>query len=114
MTVEELKRALLAKAEAAIDEMLAKTPASNQITLGDIDRLAIQTGRTIQEEILASLLENSGKSEGEAPVVCAECGGVMQRKGRRRRRVVSEAGESEMERPYYYCQRCKQGSFPPG
>lgn len=114
MTDEALKRALMAKAEAAIDKLLAKKPADDKITLGEIEGLAIETGQRLEEEVLGSLLESSGERREGSEVRCAECGRKMQRKGRRKRRVISEAGESEIERPYYYCERCRKGTFPPG
>ena len=114
MTGEELKRELMAKAEAAIDELLAKKPADNKITLGDIEGLAIQTGQRLEAEVLGSLLERSGKSREVTGVRCPMCGRKMHRKGQRKRRVISEAGESEIERAYYYCEGCRQGTFPPG
>ena len=114
MTSEELKRELMAKAEAAIDEMLAKKPANNKITLRDIEGLAIQTGQRLEAEVLGSLLKSSGTDSRVNGIVCASCGKTMQRKGWRKRRVISEAGESEIERPYYYCEQCKTGAFPPG
>jgi hypothetical protein len=114
MTREELKRELLAKAEAAIDEMLGKKPANNKITLREIEGLAIQTGQRLEAEVLGSLLASSGPDSGADGPVCASCGRKMQRKGWRKRRVISEAGESEIRRPYYYCEQCKTGTFPPG
>jgi hypothetical protein len=38
----------------------------------------------------------------------------MKTKGKRRRRIVTEAGEIELERLYYHCAACGQGFFPPG
>jgi len=114
MTREELKRELMAKAEAAIDEMLAKKPANNKISLRDIEGLAIQTGQRLEAEVLGSLLASSGTDSQADGMVCTSCGRKMQRKGWRTRRVISEAGESEIKRPYYYCEQCKTGVFPPG
>ncbi len=45
MRAQELKRELMAKVEAAIDEMLAKKPTDNKFSLRDIEGLAIQTGQ---------------------------------------------------------------------
>jgi hypothetical protein len=32
----------------------------------------------------------------------------------KRKYVVTETGEVEVERAYYYCETCKRGIFPPG
>jgi hypothetical protein len=109
---EEMKWALMAKAEMAIDELLGKMPAADSITLSDMEELALLTGRSVEEEVLSSLLGRSQAAEQRAGVQSAECGGLMQRKGLRRRRVMSQAGESELERAYYYCEGCGRGLFP--
>lgn len=114
MTAEELKQELMAKAEAAIDKLLANKPADEHITLGDIEGLAMQTGRRLEEGVLGSLLASSGARSAEGQVVCAVCGRRMHRKGRRKRRVISQAGEGQLERAYYYCEHCGKGAFPPG
>jgi hypothetical protein len=38
----------------------------------------------------------------------------MKNKGKRRRRIVTEAGEIELKRTYYHCAACGVGLFPPG
>ena len=114
MTREELKRELMAQAEAAIDKMLADKPEDEHMRLGDIEDLAIQTGHKVEQGVLGSLLASSGRGQAAAEVLCVACGRKMQRKGRRKRRVISQAGEGQFERAYYYCQHCGTGVFPPG
>jgi hypothetical protein len=111
---EELKAHLMAQAEAMIDELLARKPKVEDMTLSDIEQLAIGGGREFREAVLASLVEESSQSEAREAVRCPECGEGMHYKGKRGRDVVTEAGEAHVERDYYYCPHCQRGLFPPG
>jgi DNA-directed RNA polymerase subunit RPC12/RpoP len=114
MTPEELKAHLMAQAEAMIDKMLAHKPKVEDITLSDIEQLAIGSGRDFRESVLGSLVEESSQSQTREAMRCPACGGQMHYKGQRGRDVVTEAGEVHVERDYYYCPACRHGVFPPG
>lgn len=114
MIPEELKAQLMAQAEAMIDKMLARKPKVEDITLSDIEQLAIGGGQDFREAVLKSLAGESSQSEREAAVRCPKCGQTMHYKGKRGREVVTEAGELHVERDYYYCPHCRRGVFPPG
>ena len=111
MKREELRAKLLAKAEAAIDEVLAKQGPTEQMTLGDMERVALDSGQRIEEAIVEVLTQ---AHEPKLALVCEVCGRRMHYKGRRMRDMVIAAGEIRFERAYYYCARCKVGRFPPG
>lgn len=111
MKREELRAKLLAKAEAAIDEILAKQGPTEQMTMRDIETLALDSGRRIEEAMVEVLTH---EHESKLEMVCEVCGGRMHYKGKRLRDVVTAAGETRFERAYYYCARCKVGRFPPG
>jgi len=114
MTPAELKAYLMAQAEAMIDAVLARKPNTEDITLSDIEQLAIGGGRAFREAVLRSLAEDSSRSERREAVCCPECGRAMHYKGKRNKDVVTEAGELRVERDYYYCPACQHGLFPPG
>jgi hypothetical protein len=111
---EELKAHLMAQAETAIDEMLARKPEAEDITLRDIEQLAVGSGKAFREAVLSSLVQDSQGEQSVEGLVCAHCGQPMHYKGKRARMVVTEAGEVRVERDYYYCAACKHGVFPPG
>ena len=46
--------------------------------------------------------------------VCAECGGPLENKGKKKREVLHREADVRLERDYYYCPACKQGVSPPG
>ena len=111
---EALKAQLLAQAEAAIDELLAKKKAPAIASLADIERVVRQTGETIQEALTTALLQESGAELTAQWPTCPTCGRRLLAKGKRPRRVVTETGEVEVTRAYYYCRHCQKGIFPPG
>jgi|SRR5579862_8589282 len=112
MTDEELRARLLAEAEKAIDKVLAERPAANQITLRDIERLAVQAGTEISAEIQQGLGDEGSVGHSREAEFCPECGARMQRRGQVRRRVVTEAGSSQLERVYCVCPSCGYSFFP--
>jgi uncharacterized protein with PIN domain len=110
----ELKARLMAEAEAAIDKIMANKPASEDLTLNEIEQLALKGGKDFREAVLESLVEEGQAVPLSEAVRCPQCGTKMQGKGKRRKTLVTEAGEVSVERDYYYCAACQQGVFPPG
>lgn len=109
----ELKARLMAKAEAAVERLLAERKAPAEASLADIEQVVLTTGQQWAQGLTAELLAESA-AELPAWPTCPQCGQKMKAKGQRRRRVVTETGELELERAYYHCAACGQGIFPPG
>jgi hypothetical protein len=114
LTDEELKARMMAEAEAAIDKLLGQKKPAEQITLTEIERLVLKARQEVGEGLTTILVEQSAAA-GQVPgPACAECGREMHYKGLKSKRVVSETGEAEVKRAYYYCADCRVGLFPPG
>jgi len=109
----ELKARMMREAEELIDKMLSEKKPAEEITLSEIERAAVETGMSFQRAVVQQLVEGSQGATSEIPI-CPGCGEKMKMKGHRKRRVETEAGEIELKRPYYYCQACQRGFFPPG
>jgi hypothetical protein len=109
----ELKARLKAEADAAIEELLAKRKAPAEASLADIEQVVRAASLKFEEALTNELLAESA-AELPAWPTCPQCGQKMKNKGKRRRRVVTETGEVELERHYYYCAACGRGLFPPG
>lgn len=55
---------------------------------------------------------NGGLGKG---VVCQDCGGVLEARGKKKRELQTQGGEwVVVEREYGVCPQCKRGYFPPG
>ncbi len=109
----ELEARLRAAAEAAIAKALAERKAPIEATLADIERVARSAGQEIEQAVATALAQESAAELAAWPN-CPQCGQKMKNKGQRRRRIVTEAGEMEVERTYYHCAACGVGIFPPG
>ncbi len=109
----ELKARLMAEAEAAIKTLLATRKAPAEASLADIEQVVRRAGQQIEQALTTELVTESAAQLPPWPA-CPQCGGKLKNKGKRRRRVVCETGEIELERSYYHCAACGQGIFPPG
>lgn len=50
----------------------------------------------------------------EASVRCPQCGTALQKKGKKKRQLQTQEGQTiELEREYGVCPKCGQGLFPP-
>jgi hypothetical protein len=109
----ELAARLEAAAKTAIAKVLSERKLPAEASLAGIEQAALAAGAEIQQAIAAELAQESAAALPPWPD-CPACGQKMKTKGKRRRRIVTEAGEVEVERLYYHCAACGQGFFPPG
>lgn len=109
----ELKARLLAKAEVAIDELLAHQPAPETASLAEIEQVVLKAGHQIEQSLTRALLVESGTVVASRWPTCRRCGRRLQAKGKRKRQVVTQTGEVELRRDYYHCRVCHTGVFPP-
>ncbi len=110
---KDLKARLMVQLEATIEQLIAQQPPSDKITLSEMERLVKHAGSEMEAQIMQALIEAHEMPASER-LLCPECQQPMRNKGRQRRKVVTEAGEIEVERTYYYCEQCHVGFFPPG
>jgi hypothetical protein len=110
-STEERKAHLMRAAEELIDRMLAEEKPADEIRFEDIEQAALRVGQGLQAEIVAEATVSAAQGED---IKCPSCAKRMTYQGLRSRPVVSEAGEVTIQRGYYYCRKCKRGSFPPG
>lgn len=106
---KELKAKLLAEAEAAIDKMLSDERLSNHMTLSDIEAVVGVSEADFRQRVLEEIIA----VQEESAKTCPLCGSSLRNKGKRKKRVVTLRGESEIERTYYHCETCQKGYFPP-
>jgi DNA repair exonuclease SbcCD ATPase subunit len=104
---------LMDAAEKAIEDILAKQENSEVMSLTEIEELVLELRQEFGKGATQALVEEAEEERGPGPI-CPTCGQEMRNKGRKRRRVVTRSGEVEMERMYYYCEKCRAGFFPPG
>ena len=107
---KEVEAALQERINGLVKEALAS--ADKPLKLSEIEDIALRVRARIGEEVTQALVAQQAQVTVPGPV-CEECGQEMHTKGLKKRRVVSRSGEVEWERPYYYCETCRRGLFPP-
>jgi RNase P subunit RPR2 len=91
-----------------------------QATLREIEqavdeRLAGVRARLVQETALRSARTDIGALPRSARPVCAQCGTVLEARGKQTRRLTTtHQREVRLERSYAVCPTCGGGLFPPG
>ena len=114
-TDQEIKAALLARYEEQIDRMLSEYRAKGEdITLTDIEKIALKTGDQTGQAIAAELVSSQEDNQLVPGPICEQCGQEMRYKGKKPKKVQTLSGEVTVERSYYHCTRCQRGFFPPG
>jgi uncharacterized protein with PIN domain len=109
---EKLKSRIMAQVETLVEQAL--TAGQKQLTLTEIEELALGVRRQVEAEITGALVEQQASSTVTALPRCPKCGQRMHPKGKKRCYVRTRSGEVNFERRYFYCATCRQGFFPPG
>jgi hypothetical protein len=110
---ERLEKELMEQAQESIRKMLAALPEAKDLTMSDMERLTGEMGGEVMQQTMQRLSETEQHELGKA-VYCEACQTRMQKRGKRKKRVVTVRGEIEVERQYYVCSNCAAGYFPPG
>jgi hypothetical protein len=113
-TRAEIKAELMAAAERKIDEVLDWTENSSRPTLNDIEEVVLKVRQELGRVLAETVLEGQESAHAVPGPLCPTCGREMQVKGQKGKGIATRLGLVEIERDYYYCSHCKQGSFPPG
>ncbi len=69
----------------------------------------------LRNQMLKDSSQTSAAQGLENRLKCESCGVKLHRRGKQKRRILSERGQSlELERDYLVCPKCGVGLFPPG
>ena len=111
---ENVKAELMAEYEQKVEEALDWQEKHPDFRLIELETYLQEIGR----EILGGVAERMvGQKESKQPVEapeCEKCGRQTVYKGQKRKRVVTQVGEVDIERSHYWCKVCRSGIFPPG
>ncbi len=110
----EVKAEIMRQVEARVEKALGDDEAVAEMTLTEIEELALAVGAETGRAMTATLVAASGTRRGKKRPDCPGCGQAMRHKGYRDKAVITRTGEVVVRRVYYYCERCRKGIFPPG
>ena len=111
---KQLKANFLKEAEKVFDELMAWDEAIVEPKMKEIEMKVLEMRKRLGEDLARGIVSRQEKRQPAEKQICEGCGGQMENKGLKRKGVESMVGEIELEREYYYCEKCKQGHFPPG
>jgi YgiT-type zinc finger domain-containing protein len=118
MKREEVEKKWRGESEEIISGMMEWRLQNPKATLAEIEaevdeRLAGMRARMITDAAMAS--RSAEWETGSKTGRCPNCGGELEKKGKKRRKLATRGGkEVELEREYGVCPKCGQGIFPPG
>jgi hypothetical protein len=109
---KSLKAHLLAQYASQLDEMLDKMEEGQALHLTEIEDMALKLRQEVGKDVTETLAVNEG-NQHLVDVSCPECHHLMRSKGRKKKWFKTRSGDVQIERPYYYCNDCRKGHFPP-
>ena len=107
-----LKARLLKRYSEQLDEILEQVDGDKRLHLTEIEDMALQARQDVGQSITEELAINESQKR-EVAVACPECRKLMRYKGTKRKWIKTRTGDVQVDRPYYYCEHCKTGHFPP-
>jgi len=114
MNREEMKKEMMAQAEASIDRLIEWERSHERPNLTAIETIVLEVGKEFEKKMAYAVIERQEEVRPVPGPACPECGKEMWKKDSHPRQVTTLVGELEIERSYYHCARCKTGIFPPG
>jgi ribosomal protein S27AE len=80
----------------------------------EIEEAIDQKLARLRSQILKDSSEGKAVNSEQNRLKCGECGVKLHKRGKQKRRVLTEQGENlELEREYLVCPNCGVGLFPP-
>jgi hypothetical protein len=113
-TKTELKAELMQQAELLVDKLLDWTDETERPTLAQIEDIVLKLRQQMGAGMAKAVIEAQAASRPVPGPRCPKCGQEMHYKDTKQDTVTSRVGELGLQRGYYYCERCRAGSFPPG
>ena len=107
----DLSSAIIQEMHGVVEEALeAVVPEMLTADLATLEQQAQQVGRVLLGQLITRVAAGHAQLLPH-PVCCADCGGTLKRR-ERRRQLVGLVGDYELHRAYYWCAACQQGVAP--
>lgn len=108
-----LKARLLEQYTKQLDEIIDQLDADKTLNLTEIEEMALGLRYQVGQSTTEALATHASQQQ-EVDVYSPSCQVRMRSKGRKRKWMKTRSGDVQIERPYYYCEKCRTGHFPPG
>ncbi len=113
-TREEIVAELVSEYEKKVKEVMDWQEEHPEFRLIELEEYLLEVGKELTSTIAERVIEQKESKQPVEGPECEKCGKRMRNKGQKRKQVVTQVGDVEIERGYYWCPQCKSGLFPPG
>ena len=97
-----------------VEEVAAWRREHPRATFTEIEQALDERMNRLRAKMLTDAVEMS-REEVEGEAVCPKCGQPSRGRGKKKRYIQTQGGESVMlEREHAICEQCGQAFFPPG
>ena len=107
-----LKAKLLEQYQAHLDEVLDQLDENHRFHISEIEDLALDLRQEVGQDVTEVLSEHESE-QLDVDASCPSCHQKMRAKGYKKKWVKTKTGAVHIARPYYYCEACGTGHFPP-
>ncbi len=109
---QALRAQLHARFDAWLDEVEAQLPEA-QATLAQVSETIWSLRQRLTAGVAQTMLEQSHQDErARQSLRCATCDRLLRARPPVCRTVRTLVGDLEIERPYFYCRHCREGTYP--
>lgn len=110
---EVRKARWMKEAEAVYDELLAWEEKTEKPTLTQIEEVVLALRKRLSQKMAEDVIQAQEAKQPVPGPKCAHCGREMEYKGQKKVEPQTWVGDLKIERGHYYCQKCREGFFPP-
>lgn len=119
---EQARRHRRARMHERLDELLDEAEdkvtclrgeGANVALIDDLVREVKRVKREITKEIMDGLVHQASSGEDELlQMPCPTCKRLLRASGKKRRTIETLEGSATLNRPYFYCVKCRRGIYP--
>jgi hypothetical protein len=109
----QLKTKLLTQYSDQLDKMFESLDKPEGLHLTEIEDAALHVRQQVSQEITQSLSDHESQNR-DVDVCCPNCKTRAHNKGQKSKWIKTRGGEIQVNRPYWYCLKCKTVFFPTG
>jgi len=111
---EKKKKEFMEEIGKMYDQLKEWEDKTKELSLTEIENKVIELGKRVEEKMMKAVIEEEEKHQTYEKQICPICGGELENKGNKEKRIETRIGSIKLKRKYYYCPNCQKGFFPPG
>jgi uncharacterized protein with PIN domain len=82
-------------------------------SLIEIENRVLELRKKLGEKLMKTEMNEEENCQSSKKRVCFVCGGELESKGSKEKRIETQLGSIKLKRKYNCCPNCRKGFFPP-